>query len=124
MLRDLVRVGEGIATDHLLVLSLVIATIYIISQRYVYGLNHYPGPLFASLTNNWRAVDVWRRETHYSFRRIHEKYGEIVRIAPNVLSFANPDAISEIYSLNKGYTKVSMECPFTSASSELCSNKV
>lgn len=28
---------------------------------------------------------------------IHEKYGDIVRVGPNELSFADPKAIREIY---------------------------
>jgi hypothetical protein len=41
-----------------------------------------------------------------TFRKLHRKYGKIVRVAPNVLSFGDPAAIQDIYGLNKGYTKV------------------
>ncbi|PIG79988.1 hypothetical protein AARAC_005163 [Aspergillus arachidicola] len=36
---------------------------------------------------------------------IHQQYGDIVRVAPNVLSLGHPSAISDIYGLYKGYTK-------------------
>lgn len=91
------------------VLFIVLLTVYLIQQRYRKGLYKYPGPFFASLTNNWRLLDVWKRDTHITFRRVHEKYGDIVRVAPNVLSFGHPDAIADIYGLNKGYTKVSLK---------------
>lgn len=110
MLRDLIEVGEVFTFSRLLLLGLSVATCYLISQRYVYGLNRYPGPFIASFTSNWRVVDVWRRETHYSFRRLHDRYGDVIRVAPNVLSFASPDAIADIYGLNKGYTKVRTAC--------------
>ncbi|KAL8709010.1 MAG: hypothetical protein Q9220_006219 [cf. Caloplaca sp. 1 TL-2023] len=35
--------------------------------------------------------------------QLHEKYGEVVRIGPNVLSFSNPSAIKDIY--NKAFVK-------------------
>ncbi|KAK5081209.1 hypothetical protein LTR05_008003 [Lithohypha guttulata] len=86
-------------------LLIVLVVVYLIGQKYKKGLNQYPGPYFASLTNNWRMLDVWRRDTHITYRRLHEKYGDVVRVAPNVLSFGHPDAIADIYGLNKGYTK-------------------
>lgn len=79
---------------------------YLAFQRYQKGLNKYQGPFLASLTNNWRLVDVWKRDAHTTFHRLHQEYGDIVRVAPNVLPFGNPAAISDIYGLNKGYTKV------------------
>lgn len=38
---------------------------------------------------------------------IHEKYGDVVRTAPNVLSFRQPQAIKDIYGAGKHYKKVS-----------------
>ncbi|KAL6230901.1 hypothetical protein BDW75DRAFT_244399 [Aspergillus navahoensis] len=102
MLRDL----NTIFSDYTLLIPLIsISIIYLVFQRYQKGLNKYPGPLLASLTNNWRLVDVWKRDAHTTFRKLHREYGDIVRVAPNVLSFGNPAAISDIYGLNKGYTK-------------------
>ena len=36
--------------------------------------------------------------------KLHERYGTIVRIGPNVLSFTDPNAIKEIY--NRRFVKV------------------
>jgi hypothetical protein len=82
--------------------------LYLAFQRYQKGLNKYPGPFLASLTNSWRLIDVWKRDAHITFRKLHHGYGNIVRVAPNVLSFADPAAIQDIYGLNKGYTKVGL----------------
>ena len=38
---------------------------------------------------------------------MHEKYGDVVRMAPNVLSFRQPQAIKDIYGAGKHYKKVS-----------------
>lgn len=71
-----------------------------------HGLNKYPGPLLASLTDIWRFVDVWRRRPDITHIKLHRKYGDIVRLGPNTLSFGNPLALKEIYGLNKGFIKV------------------
>lgn len=83
--------------------------VYLASQKYQKGLRKYPGPFLASLTNNWRLHDVWKRDTHFTFRDLHRKYGDIVRVVPNVLSFGDPNAIPGIYGLSKGYTKVNLK---------------
>lgn len=98
---------SGFASQYgIVLLFVVIPVAYFVVQKYQKGLNQYPGPFLASITNNWRAVDIWKRNTHFTFRELHQKYGDIVRVAPNVLSFGHPSAISDIYGLNKGFTKV------------------
>lgn len=44
---------------------------------------------------------------------IHEKYGEIVRVGPNELSFANPKAIRDIYGRGGSSQKVESLYLFT-----------
>jgi hypothetical protein len=38
---------------------------------------------------------------------MHEKYGDVVRMGPNVLSFGQPQAIKDIYGPGKQFKKVS-----------------
>lgn len=45
---------------------------------------------------------VWGKHFPYEIKKLHAQYGEIVRIAPNELSFANPDAWDDIYSMKDG----------------------
>jgi hypothetical protein len=75
-------------------------------NRYHNGLNKYPGPFLASLTDWWRFVDVWGRRPEVTHRALHKKYGDVVRLGPNSLSFADPKALKTIYGLNKGFVKV------------------
>ena len=69
------------------------------------GLNKYPGPFLASLTDLWRFVNVWRRRPDITHIKLHRKHGDIVRLGPNTLSFGNPLALKAIYG-NKGFIKV------------------
>ncbi|KIV98824.1 uncharacterized protein PV09_09396 [Verruconis gallopava] len=78
---------------------------YFISNKYRYGISCYPGPWLAAYTDWWRFFDAANRKTEKTFLELHEKYGDIVRIGPNALSFADPRSIKCIYGLNKGLVK-------------------
>jgi hypothetical protein len=71
------------------------------------GLHRYPGPLIASLTDWWRFWDVCGRRPEVTHQKLHAKYGDVVRLGPNTLSFADPEALGVIYGLSKGFSKVS-----------------
>ena len=79
---------------------------YLISNYFNRGLNKYPGSFFASLTDWWRFWIVYKRRPEVEHIRLHAKHGDVVRLGPNCLSFANPKALKTIYGLNKGFTKV------------------
>jgi hypothetical protein len=79
---------------------------YLISNRFNHGLNKYPGPFLASLTNWWRFWIVYKRRPEVEHIRLHAKHGDVVRLGPNCLSFSDPKALKTIYGLNKGFTKV------------------
>jgi hypothetical protein len=98
--------AKFLSSELISLIIVAVSFVYLLFQRYKKGLNRFRGPFLASLTNNWRLIDVWNRNTHMTFRKLHRKYGKIVRVAPNVLSFGDPAAIQDIYGLNKGYTKV------------------
>jgi hypothetical protein len=79
---------------------------HLISNKYWKGLNKYPGPTLAGYSNWWRLRDVSKKNHHWTTLALHREHGDIVRLGPNVLSFADPRAIKAIYGLNKGVTKV------------------
>ena len=86
---------------------LVVAfSVYLVSNRFNRGLNKYPGPFLASLTDWWRFWDVYKRRPEVTHINLHAKHGDVLRLGPNTLSFANPKALKTIYGLNKGFTKV------------------
>ncbi|KAL1958667.1 hypothetical protein VTO42DRAFT_4010 [Malbranchea cinnamomea] len=84
---------------------ILLLSIYLASNYYHKGLNKYPGPFLGALTNWWRFFDVLSRRPDITHRKLHQKHGDIVRLGPNVLSFANPNAVKTIYGLNKGFIK-------------------
>jgi hypothetical protein len=82
---------------------------YLLKNFFNHGLNKYPGPFLASLTDWWRFVDVYKRRPEVTHLKLHAKHGDVVRLGPNSLSFADPKALKSIYGLNKGYVKASEE---------------
>ena len=82
---------------------------YLARNRFHNGLHRYPGPVLASLTDWWRFFDVLGRRPDITHIRLHRKHGDIVRLGPNALSFADPQALKTIYGLNKGLTKVRVQ---------------
>lgn len=76
-----------------LFLSLVlIRTIFnIIYNLYFHPLSSYPGPGFAAASYVPQFFARGRGDIRY-VKTLHDKYGSVVRIAPNELSFTNPQA--------------------------------
>lgn len=69
-------------------------------------LRHIPGPFLASLTNLYRMSWVPTTRAHLILQDVHKKYGEVVRIGPNMVSFSNPEAIPTVYPMRAGLPKV------------------
>ncbi|ETN38114.1 uncharacterized protein HMPREF1541_07738 [Cyphellophora europaea CBS 101466] len=87
-------------------LVLVVALVAVCVGNYFnHGLNKYPGHPLAKVTDWWRFYDVWNRRPDITHLALHRKHGDIVRLGPNSLSFANPKALKQIYGLNKGMVK-------------------
>ena len=89
-----------------LVLALIVTVgLRILSFRYIYGLRRFKGPLLASFTDAWRLFYHYRN-TGIPFKDLHDRYGDVVRIGPNVLSFRDPQAIRDIFGVGKNWDKV------------------
>lgn len=73
-----------------------------IYRIYFDALSQYPGPKRAAVSPLWRALSYIRGTGAVDVLAIHNKYGPIVRIAPDELSYINPIAWEEIYGHRKG----------------------
>ena len=66
----------------LLAVLIVFCSVFI-KRRLFSPLSKYPGPLFASYSRLWYTYVSWRGTQHDVFPRLHEKHGDVVRVAPN-----------------------------------------
>ena len=98
-------------------LMLVVATVfalllsYILYYKFLHRLARFPGPLICSLTNLWKLRAVVTDRMPNEILKLHEKYGPVVRIGPNDLSFNAPEAIADIY--KQGWPKGDFYAGFT-----------
>jgi benzoate 4-monooxygenase len=68
-------------------------------------LRSVPGPFLARLTGLWvTLLDLSGHRTAY-IHKLHEKYGRVVRVAPDQLCFASPEALKDIYGANSRLIK-------------------
>ncbi|KAK4096345.1 cytochrome P450 [Parathielavia hyrcaniae] len=68
-------------------------------------LKRYPGPFLAGWTNLWRVWQVISGEYAPRMKKLHEKYGPIVRIGPNLLDLDIPELYRIIYGTDGKWVK-------------------
>lgn len=102
-----------VVLDHWLSVIVTVVVAWLVKNRYHNGLNKYPGPFLASLTDWWRFFDVYGRRPDITHLALHRKLGDVVRLGPNTLSFSDPKALKTIYGLNKGFIKVRLGSSLT-----------
>ena len=76
---------------------------------YLSPLSTYPGPkLWAAskLPFNWHTI---RGTSAIKFKDLHERYGPVVRYAPNALVYIHPESWEEIYGPYKGKKHMEMD---------------
>ncbi|KAI0057222.1 cytochrome P450 [Artomyces pyxidatus] len=76
------------------ILVLLFTLIYRLSP--VHPLAQYPGPTFAKASKIWMAYVSSKGKEHLYHQSLHERYGDVVRVGPNELSFRDVSAIAPI----------------------------
>jgi hypothetical protein len=61
---------------------------------YLHPFAHIPGPLAAKCSWLWLHYHAYVGDECTQIRRLHEKYGLVVRVAPNEVDIADGDAIA------------------------------
>ncbi|KAK5238757.1 hypothetical protein LTR47_000500 [Exophiala xenobiotica] len=99
--------ARGVGAYGLILLVLAFAG-YVVRQVFFHPLSDIPGPLPAKLTRWWQAYEVWSGHAEKTEIALHEKYGSLVRVAPNQVSISDPEAIKLIYGPNSRFPKTDM----------------
>lgn len=86
---------------HLLAGFALLTSIYALSSLlynlFLHPLRHIPGPPLAKVSRLWARVGNFHGCKSERVHAAHQKYGSVVRVGPNELSFADPAAVREIY---------------------------
>ncbi|KAK1574322.1 cytochrome P450 [Colletotrichum navitas] len=78
----------------LAVLGVIAKGVY---NAFLHPLRRYPGPKLAGVSRAYYLFFDVRGVSHWKVKEWHEKYGEVVRIAPGELSYASGQAWQHIY---------------------------
>ncbi|KAF8888565.1 cytochrome P450 monooxygenase [Infundibulicybe gibba] len=70
-----------------------------------HGIRLYPGPFLAKFSDIWLGWVAKQGHRSEVVHKMHQKYGPFVRIAPNHVSIAEPDALSLVYAHGNGALK-------------------
>ncbi|OBT51537.1 hypothetical protein VE04_08593 [Pseudogymnoascus sp. 24MN13] len=85
----------------------LLAVCHVLYNLLLHPLRKFPGPVLAGATSYWKAWKevVLQQTMAQELFKLHDKYGEIVRIGPNELHFGKPSAFHDIYHGNKRWDK-------------------
>ncbi|KAG9529486.1 benzoate 4-monooxygenase cytochrome P450, partial [Aureobasidium melanogenum] len=79
---------------------------------YFHPLSKYPGPKMASATILWYMYSLGSGKHHEHCDALHQKYGKVVRIGPDQLSFISAQAYKEIYGHRPGKVEMTKDPRF------------
>ncbi|KAI2778208.1 cytochrome P450 [Daldinia loculata] len=103
--RTIVLSAWGIFKEQWPLLIPLFIVLRILYKRYASPLREYPGPFVASFTRLWKVMSTISEQTHLHHIELHRKYGPIVRISPNELSFSSPAVARHVLSAGKRFYK-------------------
>jgi hypothetical protein len=101
---------------------LLLSCVQLVRTRYRKGLSAIPGPFIASFSNLWKLNAVYKGDMPRRNIAIHEKYGPVVRIGPNHVSFASPQGFQTIHGSRQAFAKVDINDTFRCSLSALLTN--
>ncbi|KAI0701997.1 cytochrome P450 monooxygenase [Cytidiella melzeri] len=87
------------------VTALVVAAHVIVWFLDAHSIRQHPGPFLAKFTDLWLGRVAANGHRSEVVHELHLRYGPFVRIAPNHVSIADPDALQVVYAHGNGSTK-------------------
>jgi len=97
---------KDVIQSHYILVIFAAVLLRLVYLRYLSPYRDIPGPFLATISPLWKLRGALNGTLHTDITEIHRKYGTIVRIAPDEVSIADPEAIRIIYGHGSGFTKV------------------
>ncbi|GMF80618.1 unnamed protein product [Aspergillus oryzae] len=82
---------------------------------FFHPLSNYPGPRLAAATRLWYAWHCAKGSLPFAIHELHLRYGDVVRVAPDELSYIHPDGWNEIYGHRPGQSEIPKDPSFYSS---------
>lgn len=109
-LPEMTKVYLHVAERPTVAVGLVTLAAYILLETiynlFFHPLRNIPGPFFAKLGQSWRNYKYFRGTWHDDCLKLHNQYGNVVRIAPNEISFVDEQGLESLYSHGRRVVKV------------------
>ncbi|CDO71117.1 hypothetical protein BN946_scf184844.g121 [Trametes cinnabarina] len=93
LLRGTMPVPWAAAVSFSTFVSTLLVSIGLYRLSPFHPLARYPGPIACKLSKFWMACLSFGGYQHRYVKRLHEYYGDVVRIGPNELSFRDPSVL-------------------------------
>ncbi|PMD33124.1 cytochrome P450 [Hyaloscypha variabilis F] len=77
---------------------------YVVYNLYFHPLSKFPGPWYAVISDLFSSHTIISGHGHQTLKALHEKYGEVVRVGPDELSFSSGSAWKDVYAQRKNGT--------------------
>lgn len=87
---------------------------YLLPYLRNWSIRSIPGPPIAAFSNLWLLLQSRQGHRYLSVDKAHKKYGKFVRIQPDHVSIADPDAIPIVYGHGNGFLKADYYDAFVS----------
>ncbi len=85
-----------------------------ICQRLFFGpFRNIPGPWLNRVSELPAALALLKGDQHIYYKSLHDKYGPVVRVSPDEISFISVEARQEIYGLRVSYSPTSRDNELT-----------
>jgi hypothetical protein len=88
-----------------------------IYNLWFHPLRNFPGPFLARSTRIWYCRKLLSGKVSFDIGDAHAKYGDVVRIGPDELSFNDPAAWNDIYGFRPGKGEVIKDPTFYNVTS-------
>lgn len=86
--------------------------VWTVYARTLHPLAKIPGPFWPSISRTWLMYHHHKGDIEIVERALHERYGQIIRLAPDEVAVADPKAIPQIYSVQKPLKKTGWYHPW------------
>jgi hypothetical protein len=111
ILSDVLVLGTWL-TSYAPILAVLYFTLWVVYARTLHPLARVPGPFWPSISRTWLMWHHHKGDIEIVERILHEKYGQIIRIAPDEVVVADPKYIPQIYPIQQPLQKTDWYKPW------------
>lgn len=94
----------------LLIVVLLARPLYLL---FLHPLSHVPGPILAKLSPLWLYYHSYIGDESTVIYALHQRHGPYIRVSPNEIDIADPDAVQPIFITKGGFAKAQCYTNFT-----------